>query len=108
MIPAERFDMVDENGVVLAMGFQCRHCREPVSIPLRHDCSNPLYVMWLEKEQEMLRKEYQVLHEHFTELAKECVDAGVRPEFMRRTDEILEALDRLLQRFKRTDEHGKQ
>jgi hypothetical protein len=104
MIPAEEFDSIDENGVVISMGFRCRCCREPISIPLRHDCSNPIYVMWLEKEQAMLQKEYQVLHEHFTELARECVDAGVRPAFMRRADEMREKLNQLLNRFKRADD----
>lgn len=80
---------------------RCRGCGQPISIPMRSEYSDPVYVAHVELENVVLMKEINHAHEVLMELAGECVEAGVKPAFLRRADELKELLDLLLKRHGR-------
>lgn len=78
---------------------RCRGCGWPISIPMRPEYSDPVYVAHVERENKKLVGEIANVHELLLELAAECVDAGVRPAMLRRADELKELLALLLKRY---------
>lgn len=90
-VAADRVQMTSE--------VSCQRCGTRLLIPLQREWSSPLYVMHMEKEHEMLRELLCHMKDDLLELANECVEAGVRPEIMRRADRMREQFDELKRRF---------
>lgn len=78
-----------DDQVEMTIDCRCRKCDTPFRIPLNRDWSSPLYVMHMEREHRMIRDVLSALQKDMLELAGECVEAGVRPELLRRADRML-------------------
>lgn len=77
---------------------RCRRCGEPSVYPIPSD--NPAYHMHLEQHNFKLQKQVEDLQDDVMTLAKECLDAGVRPEVIRRADRLLETLKEILEQHR--------
>jgi hypothetical protein len=75
--------------------FECRcfHCGSPFLVPIKPEYENPMHVMLVEEQQRVFRKHIAAMGDDLMQLARECVDAGVRPEILRRADRLREILD---------------
>lgn len=74
--------------VIASARCNCVHCGKPMMLPLKHDWSDPLYVMHMEEEHRRYGDLLSKLHADMIELAGECVEAGVRPSILKRADEL--------------------
>lgn len=77
----------------------CVFCGRKLEIPIKPDWSSPLYVMYMEREHQKLKRALAEAREDLVELAGECVEAGVRPSILRRADELRATFDDLKRRF---------
>lgn len=78
---------------MLTFDFECHRCRTPLRIPLRTEWDNPVYVMEMERQHRLLKEQLGQMGSDLMELAHECLDAGVKPEILRRADELREMID---------------
>lgn len=85
--------------VVMTSEVSCQKCGTRLLIPLKRDWSSPLYVMHMENEYEIIRGALVQMHRDMIELAKECVEAGVRPEILKRADKMRDTFNELKRRF---------
>lgn len=76
----------------LTFDFQCRRCGTPLRIPIHPEFDNPAYVMGIERQHGYLREHLSQMEADLMALARECLDAGVKPEIMRRADELRETI----------------
>jgi hypothetical protein len=83
---------------ISTVDFQCFGCGRMNHIPVRPSFENPLFVMEMEREHRLLNEELNRMGHTLMELANECLDAGVKPQIMRKADEI----KRMLDQWKRT------
>jgi hypothetical protein len=78
---------------ILTFDFRCFNCGFPQRIPVPPEFDSPAYVMLMEKEHELLKKEMANMSSTLMELAHECLDAGVKPEVLRRADALKAMID---------------
>ena len=84
---------------IMTIDFRCCECGHHMQIPIRPEWDNPVYVMEVERQHRLIREELVLLRKGLVELAGECVDAGVRPECLKRADEINERLNNAMKWF---------
>lgn len=84
--------------VTLTVNYRC-NCGSLIKIPLNRDWSSPLYIMHMEKEHKMIRETLCSMKTDLLELAEECVEAGVRPEILKRADALRDQFSELKKRF---------
>lgn len=85
--------------VTMTSEVSCQRCGARLLIPLKRDWSSPLYVMHMEQEHEIIRGILVQMNRDMIELAKECVEAGVRPEILKRADQMRDKFNELKRRF---------
>ncbi len=78
---------------ILTFDFQCYGCGRPLRIPIRPEWDNPVYIMEMERQHRLLKEQMVSMGQDLMTLARECLEAGVKPEVLKRADEIREALD---------------
>ena len=76
---------------ILTFDYKCR-CGTPLRIPIRPEFENPLYVMEVEKQHKLLERQLHDMGIELMKLARECLDAGVKPEILERADRLREML----------------
>lgn len=77
----------------------CHHCKEQTRIELKGEYLDPVFVMGIAEENAYLRHHLSALHKEFSELARECLDAGVKPASMKRFEEVMELIRKLRRQF---------
>lgn len=79
--------------------FTCHQCRASTRIELKGEYLDPVYVMGIAEENVHLRLHLSSLNREFSELAHECLDAGVKPAVMRRFEEVMALIKKLYRKF---------
>lgn len=85
--------------VQMTTDWQCSQCGRQIVIPLKRDWNSPLYVMHMEQEHKVLRDQLIQMQRDLIELAQECVNAGVRPEILKRADATRKLFEELKERL---------
>ena len=68
--------------------WRCFSCGFPQSVPIKPGWDNPVYVMEMERVHKVFLDHIGCMEVELMDLAEECVDAGVKPEILRRADEL--------------------
>jgi hypothetical protein len=56
---------------------------------------NHAHVTQVQREQERIKQELREAQSRILSLARQCLDAGLEPQFLRQTDEIIERLGQI-------------
>jgi hypothetical protein len=82
--------------------YRCR-CGTPISIPIKPDYTDPLFIWELERQVEIVRKRLEEVERQFMRLARECLDAGVKTSIMVEFEEAIAILKAYRDMFKKPE-----
>ena len=91
--------VIEKMPTILTVDYTCR-CGQPIRIPIRPEWDNPAYVMGVIHEHDQLKLELGQIKSDLLVLARECLNAGLKPEILRRADELRKRLDAWSKRLK--------
>lgn len=83
--------------------FRCSQCGGICHYPTPSEYDSPMHVMLVEEQQRVLMTQIGHMGADLMDLARECLDAGVRPEILRRADKLREILDEWIRRMEGRD-----
>jgi len=87
-VPRELMDMLDQTGLSR---------QESVLAAIERGIAvcNHAHVTQVQREQERIKQELRDAKSRILSLARQCLDAGLEPQFLRQADEIIERLGQI-------------
>lgn len=78
--------------------YRCE-CGRPIRLPVLPEFTDPFWVEYVKRENEVLRKEFIALSRDFHQFAKEILDAGFESSYMKRCSEMAKLFKELKERY---------